>query len=106
MIYLPEGVDGVCYIPNNGYITVYKTNNYNSDSNIIYDVYLDTYIVRQRTGRGTTQQCDTSNIYTHDVTYRTDFDSIIICLFILYFVIYLMFKMLLFPFLPFISRRH
>lgn len=104
MIYIPDGIDGVCYVINNGYVSVYETNNLEHSNNVIYDVYLDNYIVERRTGRGSTS-CDTYNTYTHDMTYRTDFGLICICLFILGFVMYYITKLFLIPWAPLISRK-
>lgn len=106
MIYIPDGIEGDCYVINNGYVSVYVTNDTSSYDNTIYDVYLDSYVIEKRTGRGTdSSNCDTLNTYTHDMTYRTDFGMIMICLFILGIVMYLMTKLFLLPWVAFITRR-
>lgn len=78
-IYLPtEYLNKPCYVINNGYIRVY--NSTNSSNNTVYDIYINQdYMVRRTTaGYSSSTMCDTSNTYTDDIYYRTDFDKIIV----------------------------
>lgn len=90
-IYIPtEYLNKPCYVINNGYIRVYNTTH--SSNNTVYDIYInqDYMIKRTTAGYSSSTICDTSNIYTDDIYYRTDFDKIIvifICLCIFCFLL-------------------
>lgn len=94
-IYLPtEYVDMPCKIVYNGYIRVYS----NQQLTQYYDIYINQdYMVKP----GTTNYsqnvvCDTSNDYTDEIYYRTDFDKILVILVIIaIFVILIPFKIIL-----------
>lgn len=96
-IYIPDGIDGVCYVPNNDYITILKTNS-NNTYNQGYRVFKSDYQVIPITQYGQ-QNCDTFNEYTHDISYRNDLSNIFIMLFIFITFIISMFKLLILPWL-------
>lgn len=94
-IYLPtKYVDMPCKVINNGYIRVYS----NDQHTEYYDIYVNQdYMVKP----GTTSYsqnitCDTSNEYTDEVYYRTDFDKVLVILIIMTIFMFLIpFKIIL-----------
>lgn len=76
-IYLPEDlVNSSCKVINNGYIRVYKNNNYTS----WVDVYVNQDYMRREGYSNYSQNpvCDTTNEYTSSIGYRVDFLNILL----------------------------
>ena len=94
-IYVPDGVDGVCYINSESYITVLTTNNPNTYNNG-YRVFKRDYTITPVTSYGV-QTCDNFNTYTHDIWFRNDLLDLFLLIGILCTFMFLMFKLFLFP---------
>lgn len=94
-IYLPTSyVNMPCKVINNGYIRVYSNDNLTN----YYDIYINQdYMVKSgSTNYSQNVVCDTTNNYTDEIYYRTDFDKILIILIIVaIFVILIPLKIVL-----------
>lgn len=96
-VYIPDGINGVCYINSNDYVDVMSTNNQNTYNNGLR-VFKNDYSVIPVSRYGSST-CDTYNTYTHDISYRLDLPNIFIMLFIFFMFLGFIFKLFLMPFL-------